>query len=59
MYHIILLSITVAQENIVLINPDTQYLTLLTVSLHNEYQFSLIEPQYMNNKSLFSYKLCV
>lgn len=55
-YHTIPLPITVAPGKIVLIKPDTQY---LAVSSNSEFHFSLTESQYMNCKTLFSYKLCL
>lgn len=55
-YHNIPLPITVAPGKIVLIEPDTQY---LAVSLNSEFHFSLTESQYINCKTLFSYKLCI
>ncbi|KAF0758370.1 Envelope fusion protein [Aphis craccivora] len=56
LYHKIPLPITIPNGNIVLINPDTQY---LAVSLDNEYHFSLKELQYYKCKSQFSFKLCI
>jgi len=56
LYHNIPLPITVAPGKIVLIKPDTQY---LAVSLNSEFHFSLTESQYINCKTLFSYKLCL
>lgn len=55
-YHKIPLPLTVAPGKIVLIKPDTQY---LAVSLNSEFHFSLTESQYLNCKTLFSYKLCL
>lgn len=54
LYHNIPLPIPSTRDNIVIVDPNTQY---LAVSLNQEYHFSLTETQLYNCISLFYFKL--